>query len=115
MPHSDSPHPEAELDLEEQIVMLEQDAIALKERYHQVMLAEREQVVLVRERNRIQQGSKIDLDSKQELDNIRERLAELDFTLESRLVDLWEPFWIGVRFGGLGIGIGWLLCSFVTK
>jgi hypothetical protein len=36
-------------------------------------------------------------------------LEEVDLMLESRLLNLWEPFWQAVRFGGLGIAIGWFL------
>jgi len=53
-----------------------------------------------------------------ELKQIAERLAELDVNLESSLVS-WEtfrePFWQAVRFGGLGIVIGWVLKSIVAS
>jgi DNA repair exonuclease SbcCD ATPase subunit len=49
-----------------------------------------------------------------ELQQIADRLAALDANLESTLVS-WEtfrePFWQAVRFGGLGIAIGWVLKS----
>ena len=51
---------------------------------------------------------------KQEVRQIQQRLEELEITLESQLVSWgWvrETFWQVVRFGGLGVVIGWLLRS----
>jgi hypothetical protein len=51
---------------------------------------------------------------KEELNQLKTQLETLEFDLESRLVtwgSFQEPFWQAVRFGGLGIVIGWLLKS----
>lgn len=47
-----------------------------------------------------------------ELAQIQQEIAEIDLALESRLFSwdgLKEVFWQAVRFGGLGILLGWLL------
>ena len=66
----------------------------------------------------IQQQRRRDPQLKTELKQIADRLAELDVNLESTLVS-WEtfrePFWQAVRFGGLGIVIGWVLKSIVAS
>lgn len=49
-----------------------------------------------------------------ELRRLEARLGELELALESRLMN-WrsvrEPFWDVVRFGGVGVLLGWLLKS----
>jgi hypothetical protein len=52
---------------------------------------------------------------KAELKQIQEQLETIELNLESRLFSwgsLKEPFWQAVRFGGLGIIIGWILKSY---
>lgn len=98
---------ETELDLE--IAQLEQALAALKHRHTDVQLAERERVVLHRQRNELKSNQNRP-GVRQELQEIQHRLEELDLLLESRLLNLWEPFWQAVRFGGLGLAIGWFLC-----
>lgn len=49
-----------------------------------------------------------------ELQQIKQQLEELEVALESQLFSwsgLKEAFWQAVRFGGLGIVVGWLLKS----
>jgi len=46
------------------------------------------------------------------LAELRDRLELLDLNLESSLfswTSLREPFWFGLRYGGLGFVLGWLL------
>ena len=100
---------ETELDLE--IAQLEREIADLKHRHADVQLAKRERVVLQRNRNELKSKSQNRPEVRQELQGIKTRLAELDLLLESRLLNLWEPFWQAVRFGGLGVAIGWFLCS----
>ena len=49
---------------------------------------------------------------------IEKQLEELEFNLESRLFS-WagfkEVFWQAVRFGGLGIAVGWSLAFYTLK
>lgn len=52
------------------------------------------------------------LELKQELEALEAELAQVELTLESELFSwdgLREVFWQAVRFGGLGIVVGWLL------
>ncbi len=49
-----------------------------------------------------------------ELKQIKEQLETIELNLESQLFswgNLKEPFWQAVRFGGLGVVIGWILKS----
>jgi chromosome segregation ATPase len=51
---------------------------------------------------------------RDELRHIQEQLDTIELNLESQLFSfssLKEPFWQAVRFGGLGIVIGWILKS----
>lgn len=103
------------VEFDREIAELEQAIVDLKQRQVDIQLATREQVVLQRQRNElIHQGSKHP-EVKQELELIRSRLEQLDITLESRLLNewklMWEPFWQAVRFGGLGIAIGWFVST----
>ncbi|MBD0342554.1 MAG: DUF2203 domain-containing protein, partial [Microcoleus sp. Co-bin12] len=52
---------------------------------------------------------------KQELREIEKELETIELNLESRLfswTSIIGPFWQAVRFGGLGILIGWILKSY---
>jgi hypothetical protein len=103
------------IEFEHEIAELEQRLFALKYRHRDTLLAAQEQVVLVRQRNELKQKGAKQPEIQQELTLIRSRLAELDIMLESRLLNewrlMWEPFWQAVRFGGLGIAIGWFMAS----
>jgi hypothetical protein len=49
-----------------------------------------------------------------ELQRIKEQLETIETNLESQLFtwgSLKEPFWQAVRFGGLGVVVGWILKS----
>ena len=103
------------IEFDREIAELEQTLADLKHRHADTQLAAREQVVLVRQRNELKQKGTNRPEVKQELQMIRSRLDELELTLESRLLNewklMWEPFWQAVRFGGLGIAIGWFIAS----
>jgi ABC-type uncharacterized transport system ATPase component len=109
-------HPVDEMiEFDREIAELEQTIFALKQRHADTQLAAQEQVVLTRQRNELKHKGSKQPEVKQELAQIRSRLTELDLTLESRLLNewklMWEPFWQAVRFGGLGIAIGWFIAS----
>jgi hypothetical protein len=56
--------------------------------------------------------------SPEEINQLQTRLTDLELQLESHLFDwrsLQEPFWQAVRFGGLGIIIGWVLNSLASR
>lgn len=102
-------------EFDREIAELEQKISALKHRQADTLLAAQEQIVLVRQRNELKHKGTNRPEVKQELQMIRSRLDELDLALESRLLNewelMWEPFWQAVRFGGLGIAIGWFIAS----
>ena len=94
---------------EAELAELEQDLQTLKHRHEEIELAQREQAVLQRERNELKAKGKNQPVIKQEMAQIRSRLAELDLILESKLLNLWEPFWQAVRFAGAGFVLGWMI------
>jgi hypothetical protein len=102
-------------EFDREIAELEAAIFALKQRHADTQLATQEQVVLTRQRNELKHKGSSHPEVKQELKLIRSKLAELDLTLESRLLNewrlMWEPFWQAVRFGGLGMAIGWVLAN----
>ncbi|OKH47235.1 hypothetical protein NIES30_14085 [Phormidium tenue NIES-30] len=54
--------------------------------------------------------------SAQEVMNLQEAADSFELELASRVVSwqhLQEPFWQAVRFGGLGLLLGWVLAWFV--
>jgi chorismate mutase len=99
------------MEFDREIAELEAAISTLKQRQAEIELAQREQVVLERQRNELKSRGVKDPEAKQELEMIRSRLEELNFSLESRLLNMWEPFWQAVRFGGLGIAIGWFIST----
>ncbi|MEM9450704.1 MAG: DUF2203 domain-containing protein [Cyanobacteria bacterium P01_E01_bin.6] len=82
----------------------------LKERYAQVTAAQEQRNELRAQYSRTQSELRRHRtkELKKELNQIKEKLSELDIVFESRLVD---PFWMAIRFGGLGIVIGWAISA----
>ncbi|VXD22975.1 conserved hypothetical protein [Planktothrix serta PCC 8927] len=103
-------------DIEQELAEVEQSLIDLKARLAQIQRDEQRQIEL---KNRIDEvipqiRQTKSQQLKDELNQLKTQLETLEFNLESRLVT-WgsfkEPFWQAVRFGGLGIVIGWVLKS----
>jgi hypothetical protein len=101
----------AEPDLDLEIDRLAQEIADLKQRHLDVQLAERERVVLERTRNELKSKSQNRPEIQQQLKEIKQRSQELDLLLESRLFNEIEFFWQIVRYVGVGIILGWFLCS----
>jgi predicted transcriptional regulator len=103
------------IEFDREIAELEAAISTLKHRQAEIELAEHERVVLERQRNELNQTVRNRNGVKAELETIRSRLEQLDLTVESRLLNewklMWEPFWQAVRFGGLGIVIGWFIST----
>lgn len=99
------------IEFEREITELETAISTLKHRQADIELADRERVVLERQRNELKQKGTKQPQIAQELAQIRSRLEELDLIVESRLLNMWEPFWQAVRFGGLGIALGWFIST----
>ena len=110
------PSPLAEQEFEQELASIERSLVALKERYTQVQTDRRRQAQLQQRLNELNQ----ELDQQQlpeiklELRQIKQQLQVLEVNLESQLFS-WntfkEPFWQVVRFGGLGVVVGWILKS----
>jgi flagellar biosynthesis regulator FlaF len=97
-------------ELEREIDELEQAIAALKHRHADIQLAQQESKILQRDRHDLKQQGNQHPELRAELKKIEFRLEELNAILESQLWK-WDPFWDVVRFMGLGIAIGWGLCS----
>ncbi len=123
-PHERSPsgsepnQPDSDADEFEQALSdVERDLQALKERYEQVQRDRKRQAELQHRREQIRNSPRQSSDRQAlqaELKQIKEQLETIELNLESRLFSwgsLKEPFWQAVRFGGLGVVIGWILKS----
>lgn len=103
------------IECDREIAQLEQKLSILKQRHAEVVIAQQEQIVLERQHNKLKHKRTNNPTVKQELELIRSRLEQLELILESNLLNEWklmrEPFWQAVRFGGLGIAIGWLIAT----
>jgi predicted RNase H-like nuclease (RuvC/YqgF family) len=97
-------------ELEREIDELEQAIADLKHRYTNIQLAQQESKVLQRNQTELKHKGNKHPEVRHELKMIQSRLEELETILESQLWK-WDPFWDIARFMGLGIAIGWGLCS----
>ena len=101
-------------DLAPAIAELEQNVAALRQRYTDVEKAQAEKqelrVRINRAQNELRQHRTKQV--KEELKALQTRMDELELTLESHLFS-WsafkEPFWQAIRFGGIGVVLGWIL------
>lgn len=105
---------------EQELAAVERSLHDLKERYMQVQQDEQTQAQLQQRKEQIkrqrQRSSSPDL--KAELTHLQAQLDELEIKLESHLFSwgsLREPFWQIVRFGGLGVVIGWSIAFAVLQ
>jgi cytochrome c biogenesis factor len=100
------------LELERSLREVSHSLFALKDRFFQV---ETDQELQAELQERLQELEDSELsEMKVELNLIRQQLEVLEINLESRLFtwrSVKQPFWQVVRFGGLGMIIGWLLKS----
>jgi seryl-tRNA synthetase len=111
--------PEA-LTFEQELEAVERSLHSLRDRSLQVQQDQQLETQLQERQEQIkrqfQRSSSPEL--KDELKNIQNRLDELEVNLESRLFSwgsLKEPFWQIVRFGGLGVVLGWFLAFAVIQ
>lgn len=96
----------------------EQLLTRLKDRYEQIERDRQRQAELSYRREEIRQQVRRNPlpELKEELQQIQQELETIELNLESSLFtwgSLKEPFWQAIRFGGLGILIGWILKSWV--
>ena len=115
------PSPESSIDttnadIEISITEVEQALNAIKQRYAQIESDRQRKIELKHRLEEIRpQLAKNKLPALQaEVKEIKTQLETIEVNLESQLfsVDVFkEPFWQAVRFGGLGIVVGWILKS----
>ncbi|WP_026733549.1 hypothetical protein [Fischerella sp. PCC 9605] len=113
-PSEPSDEENQEFDFEQELLEVERSLVALKERYKQIQRDRRKQIQLQYKFNELHQNKHHTPEIKAELRQIQQQLEVLEVCLESQLFS-WrsfkEPFWQAVRFGGLGVIIGWILKS----
>ncbi|MEM1171212.1 MAG: DUF2203 domain-containing protein [Cyanobacteria bacterium P01_H01_bin.35] len=106
----------SEMELGQALADVELTLTGVKERYSQIQYYQKRKEELqhrleeVRPEVRRQKTHKL----REELQQIQTELETIELKLESSLLGwntIKEPFWQAVRFGGLGIVIGWLLKS----
>ena len=88
--------------------------VALKERYAQVKEDQQRQAQLLQRQKQLRKRNNRQ-EIQAELKQIQTQLETIELNLESSLLgwdSLKEPFWQAVRFGGLGVILGWILKSF---
>lgn len=105
------------IEFERSLSELEQNLAQLKVRYAQVEADRQRQQALQNRADSLQQELRRNRSApglKTELKQIQQQLEEIELALESQLFSwsgLREIFWQAVRFGGIGVIIGWLLKS----
>jgi peptidoglycan hydrolase CwlO-like protein len=113
---SDPPPSSNDQEFEQTLADVERSLQALKDRYAQVKTAQQRQEELQERFSQVQRQMRRDRSNplQAELKRIKTQLEELELALESKLFSwrgLIHPFWQAVRFGGLGVVIGWALKS----
>ena len=107
---------DVEGEFERSLAEVEQALGYLKQRYAQVQYDQQRQVELQQRLSQVNKElrHKKQIQLQAELRQIKEQLEAIELNLESHLFSwgsLKEPFWQAVRFGGLGIVVGWILKS----
>jgi DNA repair exonuclease SbcCD ATPase subunit len=110
------PEENPQLDFEQELEEVETSLRFLKDRYAQVQKDQQQKAQWQQELKNLKQNRKQTPEIKAELTRLQQQLEAIEIGLESQLfswVTLKRPFWQAVRFGGLGVIIGWLLKSWV--
>ncbi len=108
---------EQENELVQAIAAVERSLAAIKERYTQIQVDRQRQAELRHRREDVRESVRQNPlpQLKKELREIEQELETIELNLESSLfswVSIKQPFWQAVRFGGLGILLGWILKSY---
>lgn len=109
-----------ELEFEQSLAEVERSLQALKDRHAQIQHDQQRQTELQGRQEQVKRQLRHAPTPalKTELQQIQDQLDELEVALESRLFSLStfkEPFWQIVRFGGLGLILGWSLAFAVLQ
>ncbi|MEH2259238.1 hypothetical protein [Nostoc sp.] len=110
-PSAENPESDFEQELEE----VERSLLSLRERYEQVQRDRQQQAQWQQRRDQLKHNKSQTPEIKAELRQIQQQLERLELNLESQLFSwrsLKKPFWQVVRFGGMGVIIGWILKSY---
>ncbi|MFN6517811.1 MAG: hypothetical protein RMY29_025455 [Nostoc sp. CreGUA01] len=110
-PPGENPEP----DLSQEIEEVERSLVSLKQRYHQVKGDRQQKAQLQQRQDQLKRHKSQTAEIKAELRQIKQQLETLELNLESQLFSwrsLKKPFWQVVRFGGMGVIIGWILKSY---
>jgi len=102
------------VELGEAIAAVERSLLALKERYAQVQEDREKRSQYQQRQQHLEEEDPQQPEIQAELQRLQQEIDALDLNLESRLFrwrSFQQPFWQAVRFGGLGVAIGWLLKS----
>ena len=96
---------------------VERSLVALKQRYTQVQQDLKRQAELQQRLKQVNPELRRNhiTELKVELQQIKEQLETIEINLESQMFSwgsLREPFWQAIRFGGLGVVVGWILKSY---
>lgn len=101
-------------DFEQQLLEVGRSLAALRQRYRQIKRDHHQQQQLQQQLTQLKQHKPLTAEMKAQLQQIQQQLEILEVSLESQLFS-WrafkDPFWQAVRFGGLGVIIGWILKS----
>jgi hypothetical protein len=108
---------EPENEFVQAIAAVERSLATVKERYTQIQVDRQRQAELGHLREDVRQSVRQNPlpQLKQELREIEQELETIELILESSLFSwgsIKQPFWQAVRFGGLGILLGWMLKSY---
>jgi Lon protease-like protein len=115
-PASPQPSPQENplQDFEQQLLEVGRSLAALRQRYRQIKRDRHQQQQLQQQLTQLKQHKPLTAEMKAQLQQIQQQLEILEVSLESQLFS-WrafkDPFWQAVRFGGLGVIIGWILKS----
>ncbi len=115
---SEQNQPDSDADeFEQALSEVEQSLQSLRERYAQVQRDHASRTELQHRREQVRKELRHTSNRQalqDDLKQIKDQLETLELNLESQLFSwgsLKEPFWQAVRFGGLGIVVGWILKS----
>jgi hypothetical protein len=110
------PAQDLEPEFVEELATITEALAALDARYRQIQRDRQERDRLQAQVRTIAPSrspqDRLTTDDRTELHRIRDRLEQLELNLESSLFawsGLREPVWFGLRYGGLGFILGWLL------
>jgi hypothetical protein len=124
-PLSPQAEPSPDLEIDQAIAEVEELLSQVKQRYEQIRIAQADLTPLTQQQRELQKQLKSSQVNslaqaqwrdrqalKEELAAVEQRLTEISVELESRLIS-WqsfrEPFWQILRFGGVGIILGYYL------